>query len=80
MDDRGPQPPGRGVALGRRLRLLADPDPQREASGEDRLAASGEKVRVYVPYGPQWYPYLVRRMAEKPANLALFVRALAGRG
>lgn len=47
---------------------------------QKRLAASGEKVRVYVPYGPQWYPYLVRRMAEKPANLALFVRALAGRG
>ncbi len=47
---------------------------------QKRLAASGEKVRVYVPYGPQWYPYLVRRMAEKPANLSLFVRALAGRG
>ena len=47
---------------------------------QKRLAALGEKVRVYVPYGPQWYPYLVRRMAEKPANLALFVRALAGRG
>lgn len=47
---------------------------------QKRLAASGEKVRVYVPYGPQWYPYLVRRMAEKPANLALFARALAGRG
>ncbi len=47
---------------------------------QKRLAALGEKVRVYVPYGPQWYPYLVRRMAEKPANLALFARALAGRG
>lgn len=47
---------------------------------QKRLAALGEKVRVYVPYGPQWYPYLVRRMAEKPANLSLFVRALAGRG
>ena len=47
---------------------------------QKRLAAAGEKVRVYVPYGPQWYPYLVRRMAEKPANLSLFVRALAGRG
>lgn len=47
---------------------------------QKRLAALGEKVRVYVPYGPQWYPYLVRRMAEKPANLALFARALTGRG
>ncbi len=41
-----------------------------------RLAAAGEKVRVYVPYGAEWYGYMVRRMAEKPANLALFVRSL----
>lgn len=45
-----------------------------------RLATTGERVRVFVPYGPAWYPYLVRRMAEKPANLALFLRALAWRG
>lgn len=44
-----------------------------------RLAAMGEKVRVYVPFGPQWYPYLVRRMAEKPANLALFVKSLSSK-
>ena len=30
-------------------------------------------MRVYVPYGDEWYGYLVRRMAEKPANLALFL-------
>jgi proline dehydrogenase len=41
-----------------------------------RLAASGAKVRVYVPYGGDWYPYLVRRLAERPANLALFLRSL----
>ena len=46
---------------------------------QTRLAAGGEKVRVFVPYGPNWYGYLVRRMAEKPANLALFARALTGR-
>ncbi len=46
------------------------PDEQR------RLAASGAKVRVYVPYGGDWYPYLVRRLAERPANLALFLRSL----
>lgn len=46
---------------------------------QKRLAATGERVRVFVPYGPAWYPYLVRRMAEKPANLALFARALTGR-
>jgi proline dehydrogenase len=44
-----------------------------------RLAASGAKVRVYLPYGSDWYGYLVRRLAEKPANLALFLRALSSR-
>ena len=46
------------------------PDEQR------RLAESGAKVRVYVPYGGDWYPYLVRRLAERPSNLALFLRSL----
>jgi proline dehydrogenase len=46
------------------------PDEQR------RLAGSGAKVRVYVPYGGDWYRYLVRRLAERPANLALFLRSL----
>ena len=41
-----------------------------------RLAGEGAKVRVYVPYGGDWYPYLVRRLAERPANLALFLRSL----
>jgi len=40
-----------------------------------RLAASGARVRVYVPYGGDWYRYLVRRLAERPANLALFLRS-----
>jgi proline dehydrogenase len=31
---------------------------------------------VYLPYGEEWYPYLVRRLAERPANLVFFVRAL----
>lgn len=44
-----------------------------------RLAASGHKVRVYVPYGADWYGYLVRRLAEKPSNLALVLRALTSR-
>ncbi len=43
-----------------------------------RLAAEGEIMRVYVPYGDEWYGYLVRRMAERPANLALGVRAMLG--
>ncbi len=42
-----------------------------------RLAGAGAKVRVYVPYGSDWYGYLVRRMAERPANVAFFLRSLA---
>ena len=38
----------------------------------------GFRVRVYIPYGEQWYGYLVRRLAERPANLGFFLRALAG--
>jgi proline dehydrogenase len=41
-----------------------------------RLAAGGNIVRVYLPYGTQWYGYLMRRLAERPANVALFGRAL----
>src|SRR4029453_6447880 len=44
-----------------------------------RLAGDGHTVRVYVPYGDQWYGYLMRRLAERPANLAFFTRALASR-
>jgi proline dehydrogenase len=43
---------------------------------QKRLAARGETVRVYVPFGDQWYGYLMRRMAEKPANTAVFLRSL----
>jgi proline dehydrogenase len=44
-----------------------------------RLATSGAQVRVYLPYGSDWYGYLVRRLAERPANLAFFARSLASR-
>lgn len=44
-----------------------------------RLAASGERVRVYVPFGTDWWGYFIRRLAERPANLLFFVRALFGR-
>jgi proline dehydrogenase len=44
-----------------------------------RLVAAGYTVRVYVPYGTQWYGYLMRRLAERPANLSFFARALASR-
>jgi proline dehydrogenase len=44
-----------------------------------RLAELGYTVRVYVPYGTQWYGYLMRRMGERPANVAFFLRALRSR-
>ena len=46
------------------------PDEQR------RLAEAGETVRVYVPYGTEWYGYLMRRLAERPSNLTFFLRSL----
>jgi proline dehydrogenase len=45
---------------------------------QDQLVREGYRVRVYLPYGTEWYPYLTRRMAEKPANLLLFLRSLTG--
>lgn len=44
-----------------------------------RLVADGAHVRVYVPYGNQWYGYFMRRLAERPANLMFFVRSLLSR-
>jgi len=41
-----------------------------------RLAATGATVRVYLPYGSDWYAYLTRRLAERPSNIAFFLRAL----
>ncbi|MFL6131489.1 MAG: proline dehydrogenase family protein [Nocardioidaceae bacterium] len=49
------------------------PDEQR------RLAEAGEKVRVYVPYGQEWYGYLMRRLAERPSNLSFFVHSLVSK-
>jgi proline dehydrogenase len=43
------------------------------------LAAQGETVRVYLPYGTEWFGYFMRRLAERPANLAFFARSLLSR-
>ena len=45
----------------------------------DKLASQGEPVRIYVPFGSHWYPYFMRRLAERPANLKFFLRALVGK-
>ena len=44
-----------------------------------QLVDEGYTVRVYVPFGRQWYPYVMRRMAERPANLFFVMRNLARR-
>jgi proline dehydrogenase len=43
---------------------------------QKRLATSGERMRVYIPYGQEWYGYLMRRLAERPSNLTFFLRSL----
>ena len=43
-----------------------------------RLVADGWRVRIYTPYGPDWWPYALRRMAERPANLRFVLRSLIG--
>ncbi|MDQ2758446.1 MAG: proline dehydrogenase family protein [Actinomycetota bacterium] len=47
---------------------------------QQRIADRGDQMRVYVPYGDEWYGYLMRRLAEKPGNLAFFLRGIATRG
>ena len=43
---------------------------------QSRLAADGYRVRVYVPFGRQWFPYFMRRLGERPANLWFVIRSL----
>ncbi len=43
------------------------------------LAAAGHRMRVYVPYGDEWYGYFMRRLAERPANLTFFLRSLTSK-
>ncbi|WP_149562090.1 proline dehydrogenase family protein [Streptomyces cacaoi] len=50
----------------------------REAE-QERLVAEGNCMRVYVPYGTDWYGYFMRRLAERPANMAFFLRSLVSR-
>ena len=46
---------------------------------QQRLAADGYQLRIYVPYGTQWYPYFMRRLAERPANIFFMARAYLGK-
>jgi proline dehydrogenase len=65
-----------GIATDRfELQMLYGVRPQLQRD----LAARGFKVLVATPYGPEWYPYLMRRLAERPANLLFLVRNLFAR-
>jgi proline dehydrogenase len=43
-----------------------------------QLLAEGYRLRVYVPYGTEWYPYFMRRLAERPANVLFVLRSVFG--
>jgi proline dehydrogenase len=43
---------------------------------QKKLVAEGYRVRVYVPFGTEWYPYFMRRLAERPANVLFLARNL----
>ena len=60
---------------------LRVPDALRHpARGAEAHRRPRDQMRVYIPYGEEWYGYLMRRMAERPANVAFFLRALATKG
>ncbi|WP_069815059.1 proline dehydrogenase family protein [Streptomyces sp. TP-A0874] len=79
----------RMVAIAQELARRADRKPGeyefqmlfgiREAE-QQRLVAEGHRMRVYVPYGTDWYGYFMRRLAERPANVAFFLRSLVTNG
>ncbi len=64
-----------GAGVGHEHQMLYGIRPDEQT----QLATRGEQVRVYVPFGERWYPYLMRRIAERPANLILVLRALGSR-
>ena len=80
-----PQMVGRGARPTQREAGRADSDSRyqmlygiRDAE-QPRLIAEGGTVRVYIPFGHDWYGYFMRRLAERPANLTFFLRSLVSR-
>jgi proline dehydrogenase len=65
---------GPARALEFQMMLGVRPDAQRA------LVAAGQRMRIYVPYGPEWYDYVIRRLAEHPANAMLLLRSAVPRG
>ena len=71
----------RAIAIARRDHVTADRFEFQMLYGvrrdlQDRLLAAGYTVRLYVPFGREWYPYFMRRLAERPANVAFLVRSV----
>jgi proline dehydrogenase len=46
---------------------------------QQKLVRDGYRVRVYIPFGVDWFPYFMRRLAERPANVTFFLRNLLPR-
>jgi proline dehydrogenase len=72
-----------GIALARRQGLGKDRFEFQMLYGvrrdlQERLVRAGYTVRVYVPFGKEWYPYFMRRLAERPANVAFVLRSVLG--
>ncbi|SDI76244.1 L-proline dehydrogenase [Frankineae bacterium MT45] len=77
------------IAVGRRLAVTHERTPDSyefqmlygiRPEEQLAIAAGGNRMRVYVPYGDEWYGYFMRRLAERPANLTFFLRSLTSRG
>jgi proline dehydrogenase len=45
---------------------------------QTRLVADGNRMRIYVPFGTQWFPYFMRRLGERPANVRFVIRGILG--
>jgi len=48
--------------------------------GQAQLRIAGYRVRVYVPFGREWFPYFMRRLGERPANVGFVIRSLLREG
>ena len=67
---------GRAAASARPLRV---PDAVRHPPRPSGVARrQGYRVRVYIPFGRQWFPYFMRRLGERPANVAFVLRGIFG--
>ena len=76
---------GRAVALVREAGIAPDRFEFQMLYGvrrdlQERLLRAGFGVRVYVPFGTEWYPYFMRRLAERPANVAFILRSILREG